>query len=71
MSKTVDLGYYEDYIHSNEIIYRDLKLENVVLDLDGHIQLVDFGFAKRLADDDRTRTICGTLQVFYSAYTYT
>uniref|UniRef100_A0A0N5ADZ3 Protein kinase domain-containing protein n=1 Tax=Syphacia muris TaxID=451379 RepID=A0A0N5ADZ3_9BILA len=51
-----------DYCHRNSVIYRDLKLENVTLTVDGHIQITDFGFAKRLADDDRTTTICGTLQ---------
>lgn len=51
-----------DYIHRNNVIYRDLKLENVVLDLDGHIQIVDFGLSKWLADGERTATICGTLQ---------
>lgn len=37
-------------------------MENVVLDEKGHIQLVDFGFSKWLGHDDRTMTICGTLQ---------
>ncbi len=38
-------------------------MENIVLDFDGHIQIVDFGFSKKLADGERTRTVCGTLQV--------
>ncbi|TKR68246.1 hypothetical protein L596_024252 [Steinernema carpocapsae] len=50
-----------DYIHSKGVVYRDLKLENIVLDIDGHIQIVDFGMAKQI-DEEKTRTICGTLQ---------
>jgi protein kinase A len=33
-------------LHSMGIIYRDLKPENILIDKNGHIKLIDFGFAK-------------------------
>lgn len=44
------------------MIYRDVKLENVVLDQWGHALLIDFGLAKKLKQGSSTGTICGTLQ---------
>ncbi|KAF9344434.1 hypothetical protein BGX34_005675 [Mortierella sp. NVP85] len=47
-----------EYLHARDIIYRDLKPENLLLDNRGHIKITDFGFAKLV--EDRTWTLCGT-----------
>ena len=49
-----------EFLHEVEgIAYRDLKPENILLDADGHLKLVDFGFAKKLGKME-TYTLCGT-----------
>ena len=56
---TATVGCCFEYLHSKNIIFRDLKPENLLIGNDGYLKLTDFGFAKIL-NEGRTFTICGT-----------
>ncbi|XP_017770517.1 PREDICTED: ribosomal protein S6 kinase alpha-5-like [Nicrophorus vespilloides] len=55
-----------EHLHSLGIIYRDIKLENILVDETGHIVLTDFGLSKELPRtgdaDQRAYSFCGTIE---------
>ena len=53
------------YLHSNRVMHRDLKLENLMLRADGYLCLIDFGLAKLLYSGQAATTFCGS--PFYMA----
>uniref|UniRef100_A0A3Q3ISQ8 protein kinase C n=1 Tax=Monopterus albus TaxID=43700 RepID=A0A3Q3ISQ8_MONAL len=49
------------YLHDHKIVYRDLKLDNLLLDTEGYVKIADFGLCKEgMGFRDRTSTFCGT-----------
>lgn len=51
-------------MHSKNIVYRDLKPENVLVDSRGYLKVTDFGFSTELDESGRAYTVCGTPAYF-------
>ena len=50
-----------DYIHSKNVIYRDLKPENLLIGIDGHLKIADFGLSKPVTEKrDKSYSFCGS-----------
>ena len=47
-------------MHDRHILYRDLKPENLLIDVNGYVKVTDFGFAKKMVIGGKTYTLCGT-----------
>ena len=52
------------YLHSNKMLHRDIKPDNILLSRDGHVKICDFGFATYIGIGDETGVRCGTAYCF-------
>ena len=48
------------FIHSHNIVHRDIKLDNILIDLNNNIKICDFGVSKRIVNNDKMFEQCGT-----------
>ena len=52
------LGF--SHMHDMDIVFRDIKPENILVDMDGHIRIADFGLSKIIRENERSHSFCGS-----------
>ena len=52
------LGF--QYLHEQDIVFRDIKPENILVDMDGHIRIADFGLSKIIPENEHSYSFCGS-----------
>lgn len=60
ISMALDIARGMSYLHSRNIIFRDLKARNMLMDNHNRVKIADFGLARHHTDTSRPRTMCGT-----------
>ncbi|KAH3672014.1 hypothetical protein WICMUC_004521 [Wickerhamomyces mucosus] len=55
------IGSALDYLHKNNVVHRDLKIENIMISKSGDIKIIDFGLSNMYSNDLLLKTYCGSL----------
>lgn len=57
---TIQIAMAIGHLHDRDIVHRDLKLENILIDKEGYLKIIDFGLAKILKEKETANSFLGT-----------
>merc|ERR1719436_1394445 len=49
-----------EYLHGQDVLHRDLKCSNLLLDVSGRVKISDFGCSRQISQDDHAKTLTGS-----------